>query len=160
MEDLKQYNINNKKDNKDINKDNKNTIDSKSNKEEIISHKYNKKNINTNKKPQLNNNNIKINNENYFTIETDKIKNYKKRKKISASKIKTTREFIDNFKENIIYNNYINLHFNDFSTNKNFNNSNNINIESMSSNKRKISSKLSSNITNKTKSKIYMLNMV
>ena len=157
VEDLKQYNINNKKDNKDINKDNKNTIDSKSNKEEIISHKYNKKNINTNKKPQLNNNNIKINNENYFTIETDKIKNYKKRKKISASKIKTTREFIDNFKENIIYNNYINLHFNDFSTNKNFNNSNNINIESMSSNKRKISSKLSSNITNKTKSKINMI---
>ena len=133
VEDLKQYNINNTKE------------------EELISWKYNinNKNNNINKK------------QNYFTIDVDKIKdkNYQ-RKKINLSKEKTNADYNKkNFKENIIYNNYINLHFNDFSTNKNYNNSNNINIESNSShnnNKRPNSknSKVSSNITNKTKSKI------
>ena len=133
VEDLKQYNIN------------------KTKEEELISWKYNinNKNNNINKK------------QNYFTIDVDKIKdkNYQ-RKKINLSKEKTNADYNKkNFKENIIYNNYINLHFNDFSTNKNYNNSNNINIESNSShnnNKRPNSknSKVSSNITNKTKSKI------
>ena len=133
VEDLKQYNIN------------------KTKEEELISQKYNinNKNNNINKK------------QNYFTIDVDKIKdkNYQ-RKKINLSKEKTNADYNKkNFKENIIYNNYINLHFNDFSTNKNYNNSNNINIESNSShnnNKRPNSknSKVSSNITNKTKSKI------
>ena len=133
VEDLKQYNINNTKE------------------EELISWKYNinNKNNNINKK------------QNCFTIDVDKIKdkNYQ-RKKINLSKEKTNADYNKkNFKENIIYNNYINLHFNDFSTNKNYNNSNNINIESNSShnnNKRPNSknSKVSSNITNKTKSKI------
>ena len=133
VEDLKQYNI------------------SKTKEEELISWKYNinNKNNNINKK------------QNYFTIDVDKIKdkNYQ-RKKINLSKEKTNADYNKkNFKENIIYNNYINLHFNDFSTNKNYNNSNNINIESNSShnnNKRPNSknSKVSSNITNKTKSKI------
>ena len=133
VEDLKQYNIN------------------KTKEEELISWKYNinNKNNNINKK------------QNYFTIDVDKIKdkNYQ-RKKINLSKEKTNADYNKkNFKENIIYNNYINLHFNDFSTNKNYNNSNNINIESNSShnnNKRPNSknSEVSSNITNKTKSKI------
>ena len=133
VEDLKQYNINN-----NTNSDNKET------KEEIIASKNPKnKNNKFNKK------------KNYNTIDTNRINSKIKRKKISLSKEKTNYDYIKkNFKENIIYNNYINLHFNDFSTNKNYNNSNNINIESNSSNNKKISSKLSSNITNKTKSKI------
>ena len=133
VEDLKQYNINN-----NTNSDNKET------KEEIIASKNPKnKNNKFNKK------------KNYNTIDTNRINSKIKRKKISLSKEKANYDYIKkNFKENIIYNNYINLHFNDFSTNKNYNNSNNINIESNSSNNKKISSKLSSNITNKTKSKI------
>ena len=140
VEDLKQYNIDSKTNNSNVNNkeikgeliDNKNKV------------KYKHYNFNKNK--------------NFFTIDVDKIKNKnKQRKKISLSKEKTNADNIrKNYKENIIYNNYINLHFNDFSTNKNYNNSNNINIESNSSHNKnkKSNSKVSSNITNKIRSKI------
>ena len=141
VEDLIQYNI----------EDNSNTNNKETKEEELIS---------SNNKIDNKNNNFKKK-QNYFTIDVDKIKNKNmQRKKITLSKEKTNIDYNrKNFKENIIYNNYINLHFNDFSTNKNYNNSNNINIESNSShnnNKRPNSknSKVSSNITNKTKSKL------
>ena len=109
-------------------------------------------------KNRVSNKKIKLNKkQNYFTIDTNKTNNKSKhRKKIGLSKEKNNYENIKkNFKENIIYNNYINLHFNDFSTNKNYNNSNNINIESNStSTKKNLNSKMSSNISTKTKSKI------
>jgi hypothetical protein len=136
VEDLKQYNINNN-----------NANDTNNNKEANS----------TSSKSRINNKNNKLNNkENYFTIDTNKLSNKNiQRKKISLSKEKTNYDYIKkNFKENIIYNNYINLHFNDFSTNKNYNNSNNINLESNSSTKKKLSAKVSSNIANKTKSKM------
>ena len=143
VEDLKQYNINN-------NINNTNTNEDKDAKQELI--------IPFSVKNRINNkNNNKFNkNQNYFTIDTNKINNkIKQRKKTSLSKEKTNYDYIKkNFKENIIYNNYINLHFNDFSTNKNYNNSNNINFNSNVSNKKNINSKVSSNIENKTKSKI------
>ena len=111
VEDLNQYNINN----------NSNTNNKEAKEEELISSKYNinDKNKNLNKK------------QNYLTIDVDKIKDKnKQRKKITFSKEKPNADYNKkNFKENIIYNNYINLHFNDFSTNKNYSNSNNINIE-------------------------------
>ena len=139
VEDLKQYNVNNNTNNSNMN--------NKETKETLIL-----------TKKRMNNNNNQFNKkQNYFTIDINRINNKNKlNKKIGLSKDKTNNEFIKkNFKENIIYNNYINLHFNDFSTNKNYNNSNNINIESNSShNNKKANSKVSSNITNKTKSKI------
>jgi serine/threonine protein kinase len=137
VEDLKQYNINNNNDPNDTN-----------NNKEVNS---------TTSKSRINNKNNKLNRkENYFTIDTNKLSNKNtQRKKISLSKEKINYDNIKkNFKENIIYNNYINLHFNDFSTNKNYNNSNNINIESNSSTKKKLSAKVSSHNTNKTKSKM------
>ena len=138
VEDLKQYNV--------INNTNNSNMNNKETKDNLISTKKRKNDSNQFNKKQ-----------NYFTIDTNRINNKNKQnKKICLSKDKTNYDYIKkNFKENIIYNNYINLHFNDFSTNKNYNNSNNINIESNSShyNKRP-NSKVSSNITNKTKSKI------
>jgi serine/threonine protein kinase len=162
LEDLKQYNIN------DINKSNEllsnnkeiqdNTIKNdniKKNENESIN-KRNQNIINKNINNQINDNNT---NNDYCTIEANKtnIKNRKKNvnQKRKLSKNKNTREYIKNFKENIVYNNYINLHFNDFSNMKN--NNNNINYESNFSSKKGSKSKVNSNITNKTKSKINLI---
>ena len=144
VEDLNQYNIDNfskKKYVKDESnkKENKNSVDKVNN--------------------RLNNNNS---NSNYYTIETNKTNSNKKKNnnksnnnKIKLSKYKKTKEYINNFKENIVYNNYINLHFNNF-PNKNFSN---INLESTLSKKKNNNNicKDHSNISNKTKSKINII---
>ena len=101
------------------------------------------------------NNNI---NNNFFTIDASRTNSKSKKKIISkknCSKNLKLKEQIKNFNEKIIYNNYINLHFNNFSSNKN---NNNINIissrESGSLNKKISNSKHDSNITKKIKPKI------
>ena len=143
VEDLNQYNIDNFNKKKDVN------INKKEN------NKENKNNINNTINNQLNNNNNT--NNNYYTIETNKTNSKKKsnskNNKMKLSKYKTNKEYINNFKENIVYNNYINLHFNNFS-NKNFNN---LNLESTLSRKKNSNHKAHSNITNKTKSKINIM---
>ena len=158
VEDIKQYNIN------DINKSNEISPSNKEVKDNTIKNESNKKNDNKiiNKKSKNINNQINNNNNtnsNYCTIETNKTisKNGKKNlnQKIKLSKFKSSREYIKNYKENIVYNNYINLHFNNFSNNKN--NNNNINYESSLSKKKTLKSKAHSNITNKTKSKINLI---
>ena len=101
------------------------------------------------------NNNI---NNNFFTIDASRTNSKSKKKIISkknCSKNLKLKEQIKNFNEKIIYNNYINLHFNNFSSNKN---NNNINIissrESGSLNKKISNNKHDSNITKKIKPKI------
>jgi hypothetical protein len=97
------------------------------------------------------NNNI---NNNFFTIDASGINSKLKREIINDknfTKNLKLKEKIKNCNEKIVYNNYINLHFNDFSNNKNNNNINIIsNRESASLNKK------NSNNTKKIKPKINM----
>ena len=142
IKDNNNDNNNNKKDNNNL---------SKSNKKE-------KKNSVDKVNNRLNNDNT---NRNYYTIEINKSNSKKKNSnksnnnKIKLSKYKKTKEYINNFKEKIVYNNYINLHFNNF-PNKNFSN---INLESTLSKKKNNNNicKDHSNISNKTKLKINII---
>ena len=173
VEDFNQYNIdklNKEKDKdkdkekeKDINLNNKEINDeSKTIKSEIKNEKQNKnkeKDIDKESKNNIEITNNQLNNDNtnsnYYTIETNKTNSKNKKKqsnqKSKLSKYKRNKEYIKNYKENIVYNNYINLHFNNFLNNRNFN-YNNI-YESSLSKKKNIKCKAYSNITNKTKSK-------
>ena len=152
VEDIKQYNIDDINLNKSINKNtNKDFYTIKNESTKI------KENNNNNSKDNYTNKQLNENsNSNYCTIETNKGNSHKKKKQsnnIKLTKYKNNRECIKNFKESIVYNNYINLHFNNFSNNKNY--SNNIKLESNLS-KGKIT-KNNSNIINKTKSKLNIL---
>ena len=161
-----------------INKENETISNNIETKEELTANKneINYKKEDKNKEFNTINHNIndilnnQINNTNgdFCTIETNKTRS-KSRRKISCkknqlSKSKSNKRYIKNFKENIIYNNYINLHFNNFS-NKNNNNNNNINVnqsnningESTASNKKTTTSKHYSKSTKKTKSTINII---
>ena len=157
VEDFKQYNIDDINKKKKLNLRNNNIKEDSKN--ESNNNKENNNTNNTNK--LLNNDNC---NSNYCTIETNKTNSQKKKKSsnqnIKLTKYKNSKEYIKNFKENIeniVYNNYINLHFNNFPNNKNYNN---IKLESTLSKKKILNSRYNSNITNKTKSKINNLKNV
>ena len=170
VKDNNNDNNNNKKDNNNLSKIkshsksvedlNKYNIDNFSNKKYIKdeSNKKEKKNSVDKVNNRLNNDNT---NRNYYTIEINKSNSKKKNSnksnnnKIKLSKYKKTKEYINNFKEKIVYNNYINLHFNNF-PNKNFSN---INLESTLSKKKNNNNicKDHSNISNKTKLKINII---
>ena len=173
----KDFNIENKnKDNKDIKKNrsksveeikknnndkkNENALDKEENKEELIkkennSNKNNKnnkdtkgnKNAKNNSTININNNFSNINND-YYTIDQNKLNSRPKRKIIKQQKVKN---IIKNFNEKILYNNYINLHINNFlnkyGTNKSKEESSFINKKNKNSNQ-------CSSITKKTKSKM------
>ena len=109
----------------------------------------NKKNQNLKNNSVLNSNNNSnyLNNNKYFTIDTSKANQKSNRKKISKNK--KIKQIIKNFNEKIIYNNYINLHINNFSNNRNNNNG-----ELYSIKKRNTNIKPNMHIQKKEKSKI------
>ena len=144
VEEVNKYNVEQSKENivnEKVNKEDKNET-KKDEKVEIINNSIDNKlkdeperniiNVNN----QYNNN---INN-NFFTIDASRTNSKLKRKIITNknfTKNLKLKEQIKNFNEKIVYNNYINLHFNDFSSNKNNNNINIIsNRESVSLNKK------------------------
>ena len=161
VEELKKYNVEesngnaiNIKENKEV----KNEIKKEEKQESMDNDSKKVKNDQERNIVNINNQyNNNINN-NFFTIDASRTNSKSKKKIISkknCSKNLKLKEQIKNFNEKIIYNNYINLHFNNFSSNKN---NNNINIissrESGSLNKKISNNKHDSNITKKIKPKI------
>ena len=158
VEEVNKYNIKQSKENTvndKINKGNKNEK-KKDEKGEYINNRFDNM-----QKDELERNIININNQynnninnNFFTIDASGINSKLKREIINDknfTKNLKLKEKIKNCNEKIVYNNYINLHFNDFSSNKNNNNINIIsNRESASLNKK------NSNNTKKIKPKINM----
>ena len=171
VENLNQYNFDNLNKDKEIELKNKEIKDkSKTIINEIKNKKENEsqdkdKGIDKESKNNIDIINNQLNNDktnsNYYTIEANKTNSGDKKKssnqKAKLSKYKRNKEYIKNYKENIIYNNYINLHFNNFLNNRNFN-SNNIYKSSLSK-KKNINCKANSNLTNKTKSKFNSKNI-
>ena len=158
VEEVNKYNIKQSKENTvndKINKGNKNEK-KKDEKGECINNRFDNM-----QKDEIERNIININNQynnninnNFFTIDASGINSKLKREIINDknfTKNLKLKEKIKNCNEKIVYNNYINLHFNDFSSNKNNNNINIIsNRESASLNKK------NSNNTKKIKPKINM----
>ena len=138
VEEVNKYNVNQSKEN---------IVNDKIKKEEKEENINNNNNIDNEQKNEPERNIININNQynnninnNFFTIDASRT-NSKLKRKIITDKIYTKnlklKEKINNFNEKIIYNNYINLHFNDFSSNQNNNNINIINSrDSVSLNKK------------------------
>ena len=170
VEELNKYNVDESKDNNSNKKENKETKDVKESKEIKNNSKIEKENIkndsndNTNQERNIINISNQFNNNinnNYFTIDANKSSNSKSKKKFiskkNTSKNQKLKQQIKNFNEKIVYNNYINLHFNNFSTNKNSNNNNfidNSNRDSNYSNQKITNIKAGSNISKKIKPKI------
>ena len=126
---------------------NEKPINNEENKEETI--KIENKNMKNNSIININNNYNNINND-YYTINVNKMNSKSKKRILKQQKIK---QIIKNFNEKIIYNNYINLHINNFSTNNKLMN-NNSKVESFSINKKEKNINEYSNITKKIKSKM------
>ena len=158
VEEVNKYNVEQSKENivnEKVNKEDKNET-KKDEKGECINNRFDNM-----QKDELERNIININNQynnninnNFFTIDASGINSKLKREIINDknfTKNLKLKEKIKNCNEKIVYNNYINLHFNDFSSNKNNNNINIIsNRESASLNKK------NSNNTKKIKPKINM----
>ena len=110
--------------------------------------------INKTKKHDKNKNNLKKKDNRNQEYKTCIINNYNISSSTNnLSKSKKSNEPVKNINENIVYNNYINLHFNNFSSNNNPNNMNSLR-KSISSSKKPININVCSNITKKTKAKI------
>ena len=161
VEEIKKYNVEESKENTINVKDNKEVKNEikKEEKQQSMDNTNNKvKNEQEKKIININNQyNSNINN-NFYTIDASRTNSKSKKKTLSKknnSKNLKLKEQIKNFNEKIVYNNYINLHFNNFSSNKN---NNNINIissrESGSLNKKNSNYKPDTNITKKIKPKI------
>ena len=142
VEEIKKKTVEEKEENLILNEEKKVEFN---NKEKERSNNIINKNLKNNSVINSNNNSNNLNS-NYFTIDTSKANQKSNRKKLSKSK--KIKQIIKNFNEKIIYNNYINLHINNFSSHRNNNG------ELCSIKKRNINLKPDTYIQKKEKSKI------
>ena len=142
VEEVNKYNVEQSKENTlngKVSKEDKNKIKKEEKEETINNDSFDSKQKNEPERKIININNQYNNNinNNFFTIDASRTNSKLKRKIITDKNHLKLKEKIKNFNEKIVYNNYINLHFNNFSSNKN---NNNINIissrESASLNKK------------------------